>query len=227
MESIVELRFDSKFPDEAIFGIIYSGFQNEYGNSEKLPILQLPETIRSKDPNLIHKPHYRLKNKNYVLQVGPKVFSLANTQEYVGWNLFSKKITETFDILSKLSIINKIFRFGLRYINLIENLNIYKESKLTISLDGQNLNEHELNLTSRIKTGIFMSRLLMVNNAEVSLPNQNKIVKGSVIDIDVVLEKDISFNQLEELLNEAHNQEKELFFSLLKPEYLATLNPQY
>jgi hypothetical protein len=32
---------------------------------------------------------------------------------------------------------------------------------------------------------------------------------------------------MEELINEGHEIEKRLFFSLLKKEFLATLNPEY
>ena len=61
VEVIVELRFEADLPDEAVFGVIYSSFRNETGEIEKLPILQLPEALRSTDPNLIYKPHYRLR----------------------------------------------------------------------------------------------------------------------------------------------------------------------
>ena len=57
----------------------------------------------------------------------------------------------------------------------------------------------------------------------------SKSAIGSVIDIETVLENNIDdfFGQMKELVEEGHVEEKKLFFSLLKPEYLETLNPEY
>jgi len=227
VESIVEIRFDSKIPDEAVFGVLYSGFQDEYKKYDKLPILQLPDAIRSSDPNLRYKAHYRLKNENYVILIGPKVFSFCNIKNYVGWDVFSPKIVSTFDILSKLNAIKKISRFGLRYINVIPSLNIYEKSKLIVSLDEQNLSKNEINLTAKIESGKFKLQLTMANNASVSMVDQKDSIKGSLIDIDVMLEETIAFDSIEKLTNEAHNEEKKLFFSLLSSDYLGSLNPEY
>ena len=227
LEAIVEIRFDCNFPDEAVFGIIYSAFQKEFGDVEKLPILQLPDAIRSVDPNLKNKPHYKLSNENYIVQIGPKVFSIANIKEYVGWKVFSKQIIKTFKSLYELGIITNTYRFGLRYINVFDSLNIYKNSKLVVSLNKQNLSDHEINLTSNMKTGKFISRLLMANQTKVEMKAQGKIVKGSIVDIDVYLEDNIPFDNFEDLLYEAHEEEKKLFFSLLNNDYLASLNPEY
>ena len=58
LEAIVEIRFEPEEPDDAIFGIIYNQFKKSFPEIEKLPILQIPDQFRSKDPNLIYKPHY-------------------------------------------------------------------------------------------------------------------------------------------------------------------------
>jgi len=47
VEAIVEIRFDSNLPGDAIFGVIYNQFKEDYPKFTKLPILQLPEAIRS------------------------------------------------------------------------------------------------------------------------------------------------------------------------------------
>lgn len=53
VEASVEIRFTSEVLPDAIFGIIYQAFKDEFSSKpEKLPILQLPEQIRSMDRNL-------------------------------------------------------------------------------------------------------------------------------------------------------------------------------
>jgi len=146
-----------------VFGVIYSSFRNETGEIEKLPILQLPEALRSTDPNLIYKPHYRLRKGEYTVQIGPKVFSFANIEEYVGWNTFSTEIGNRFEKLFKLGIIKSIGRFGLRYINLFSDMNIYEKSTLKIHLGESNQYGNQINLTMAMPMGGFLSKLVMVN----------------------------------------------------------------
>lgn len=228
VEAIAELRFVTNLPDDAVFGVIYNKFHNEFGKPEKLPVLQLPEAIRSQDPNLIYTPHYKFYKGDYILQVGPKVFSLANVKEYAGWDTFSDKIRETFETLSELEIVVRIERFGLRYINLFADINIYEKSMLQIQLEDKNLSKNDNNLTIVMKTGDFASKLIMVNNAQVKLQiPTDKTTKGSIIDIDVSLERKIQFENINELIEDAHKEEKKLFFSLLNPDFLKTFNPEY
>ena len=52
IEAIFEIRFESSFPGDAIFGIIYNCFKDEYQTVEQLPILQLPAAVRTQDPAL-------------------------------------------------------------------------------------------------------------------------------------------------------------------------------
>ena len=49
VETIVELRFESSLPPDAIFGVIYQKLKSDYPKVDKLPILQIPEEIRFKD----------------------------------------------------------------------------------------------------------------------------------------------------------------------------------
>ena len=93
-EAIVEIRFDSNpdIPADAIWGIIYNSFKEEYSfkSIEKLPILQIPEPVRLNDPALIYKPNYKLSNEKFIFQIGPKVISLASAPNYIGWRIFSE-----------------------------------------------------------------------------------------------------------------------------------------
>jgi uncharacterized protein (TIGR04255 family) len=84
---------------------------------------------------------------------------------------------------------------------------------------------------THFKTVIQMGgcSLLMQVSKDVKLAGQNQV--GSVVDIDSFVagpdfagEFEVSFAKF---LENAHSAEKELFFSLLKGEFLETLNPIY
>lgn len=226
-EAIVELRFESLVPDEAVFGFIYNEFQKEYENVEKLPILQLPEAVRSQDPALVDKPHYKMHKGDYILQIGPRVFAFSRAGDYVGWEVFSKKMFDVLNRLSQLNIVKNIGRLGLRYINVFDGLNILDHSMLKILLDSKSLHENQTHLTMIIPSGNFNSRLVISNHIARSVNSGKKMLTGSVIDIDVALLNKITFGDIEKTIEEAHIEEKKLFFGLLKPDYLETLNPQY
>lgn len=230
LEAIVEIRFDTTVPSEAIFGVVYNEFKKEYPKVEKLPILQIPEHIRMSDPNLIHKPCYKLSNDNMILQVGPKVIAIVNTSEYIGWESFSGILINVFRRLFSIIEIKAMHRAAVRYVNLFEAKDIYDHSNLKITLNGDKFWNNEINMTASIEAGGCTHRLMIINKAGVIVNNEKK--SGSLVDIDTVLNscsidtgKDI--DQFNECIHMAHEEEKKLFFSLLERDFLGSLNPEY
>lgn len=226
IEAILEIRFESDFPRDAIFGLTYNRFKDDYGDVEKLPILQLPSMVIDSDPQLKFNPHFKLKNKNknIILQVGPNVFSLANIREYCGWKDFSIKIEDIYEKINDMKIINKEIRVALRYISVLDDIDIFKQSTLKLSIDGKDIAAKQLNIFAEIPYEKCTCNLRIVNSSELLIEDQLR--KGSIVDVDV--EIDIKkFETFKEAINYAHEKEKFLFFSLLNEEFLKTLNPIY
>lgn len=226
VESLIEVRFESELPGEAIFGIIYNEHKNDFPNLVKLPILQIPEAIRSSDKNLIYAPHYTLRSGNYILQIGPQVFSLANVHEYAGWDTFYGQIKNVFKRIIDLKIIKKTKRLGLRYINVFPEMNIFEKSDLKVFIK-EDLLVNRVNLTIDLPSNEFINTLRMASDA--NLDASGKILMGSVIDIDTSFSgsKPVLFPDMEEIIQNAHDKEKELFFNLLRDDYIESLNPEY
>jgi len=227
-ESIIEIRFDSEIPPDAIFGVVYDSFKEIFPNKPKnLPILQLPSQIRNNDPNLLYKPHYRLSDNTFLFQVGPKSISLINQGEYVGWSVFSPKIKECFQKVKEIQIIKSTKRFGLRYVNFFEELNIYDKINLKLLLNEKSLTSNKIVLRTSLPKEEFICNLRISNDSKMKQDDVEK--PGSIIDIDVYREEDGSsiIEQFDRILEESHNTEKELFFSSLKEEFLQNFNPEY
>lgn len=227
IEAAIEVRFSSAVLPDAIFGIIYQEFKDEFsGKAGKLPILQLPEPIRSIDPGLKYQPYYKLIDSNLIFQIGPRVASLSNIKEYMGWQTFSKKIKGTFLKLEKLKIIKSVERLGIRYINFFKG-DIFNNIDLTIVLNGKPLETLKTTLKAEMQEDNFINVLQIANKAQVKV--QDGTMTGSVIDINTI-SKDVGgifFEEMENLLEKGHNFEKKLFFSLLKKEFLNTLDPEF
>lgn len=226
IEAIVEIRFESNVPPDAVFGVIYNEFKEEYTKVEKLPILQLPEVLRTKDPNLQYQPYYKLIHENYLLQIGPNVLSIVNVNDYVGWSTFSSKINDTFLKVDKIGFISKANRLGIRYINFFE-IDIYENINLKLFLSGNPFVSEQITFRSTFRTGNFLTNLQILNNGNIKVKNVQK--SGSIIDIDTYIQdgKNNIFDNLVELLEEGHIEEKKLFFKLLKDNFLKKFNPEY
>ncbi len=226
-EAIFEIRFESSLPDDAIFGVIYNGFKDDYQEFSKLPILQLPEIIRTKDAALFHKPHYKLQKGNFLIQIGPKVLSLVNLKEYSGWAALAPKISEVFAKLSVTEAVKSVTRIGLRYINVFEGLDIYKNTSLRLFLREKDLGAHQTDLTFEFVKENCSIRVRIANAAMIEV--QGAVTQGSVIDIDVVYNKTCEefFKNISKLASILHDEEKWMFFNLLDDAFLETLNPDY
>jgi uncharacterized protein (TIGR04255 family) len=227
IEAVVDFRFESPLPSDAIFGIIYKCFQGEFEKKiEKLPILQLPEQVRVQDPNLRFQPWYRLKDKDFLMQIGPQVVSFINLNEYVGWNTFFGRIRSSLNKIQQLDLVEKILRLGLRYINFFD-FDIYKRINLELLMANAPLAAKQMTFRATLETGSYLTNLNIVNNAVTRRNGQQK--NGSLLDIDTYIEKDSLnvFADPDGLIGGAHNEEKMLFFKLLKEDLLAELNPIY
>jgi uncharacterized protein (TIGR04255 family) len=227
-ECIIEIRFQAKVEAEAVFGIIYNVFRNDFNKVEKLPILQLPEAVRSVDPNLMFQPVYRLSAGRWILQIGARVLSLSCVGEYLGWTVISEKANWAFGKLQSLDFLSHISRFGIRYINFFEDLDIFENITLRVSKDGQPLQSRGAVLRFELFEREFLEILHIAKPAEAP-GKSGKITSGSVIDIDIVKEPTnrIAFDEIPSVLETSHVVEKTIFFGLLEPTFLQTLNPIY
>ena len=227
-EAIVEVRFDSPFPPDAIYGVVYNEFKEDFPSAKNLPILQIPEPIRSQDPALLYKPYYKLTNSGFVFNIGPKLCGLISQKEYAGWTLFSKKIKDCFERIFDLEIIEKVTRIGIRYINFFENRDILEKVNLKLIMNSKPFKSDETILRTVIKADKFICNLQISNKAK--LKQNNDMHTGSIIDIDVITDDISQENPKTEiitLIEEGHHKEKELFFTLLDKEFIKTLNPEY
>lgn len=229
IESVVEIRFESDIPPEVIIGILYKSFLPKFTKVDRLPILQLPEALRLSDPNLMFQPYYRLATTNFAVQFGAKVITVNNFGTYAGWNVYYTNLVETITEVVKSGIIKNVLRCGMRYINFFDIVDIYKNITLEVKINNAVLDSKQLLTRAELSRGKFLGILQVATNADIKPGTGKKATKGSVIDIDMVYNKSENIANVDfpSLLSESHEEEKKLFFGLLKPDFLKTLNPEY
>jgi uncharacterized protein (TIGR04255 family) len=148
---------------------------------------------------------------------------LISLAPYAGWNEFYKRLDGLVKKVKKLNIIKSFSRIGIRYINRFD-VNVFDIVNLNIELPSHQLNNCETFVRSEIPTGDFKSTLQISNS--VVLLQKDQTIKYSVIDIDTFVEN--PQGDINVLINKGHLEEKKLFFTLLKPDFIKSkLNPEY
>ena len=236
VSAVIEIKFTPLVPNEAVFGIMYPLLSKEYKKLNKLPILQVPNDIRDRDPNLIFAPHYEFFDEDEILKVlvGPRVIAIAfnktESNEYPGWTeCIEGKIFNIYEKVFSGKIISKIDRFAIRYTDFFKS-NIFENTNYEVSSGNKNnlgLNE-KVQIARNFKEDDFIHNIVISNNSEF-IPNSKKET-GSIIDIDTYIEN-ISENfesNYKDLLTKCHILNKNQFFNILKKEYVDTeLNAKY
>ena len=227
IDAVVEFRFESEIPPDAILGMLFSVVRNEFSNFTKLPIAEIPEEIRRNDPQLKFAPCYQSISNGYRLNVGPSVISLGKIGEYVGWKEhFYPFLRKLINKLEESGIVKNFTRIGIRYIDFFAT-DIFEKITLSIKLKDKPLVAKQTTISTIFEQDELITRVNIQNNTVVTR-DKNKTT-GSVIDTDTFFEpkQSISFAEVIELVDKQHEVSLNVFFDLLKPTFLETLNPEY
>jgi uncharacterized protein (TIGR04255 family) len=224
MEATVELKFSSNLPKGAVFGVLYNYLKETFGKVEQLPTAMLPPEVMESDPNLKYRAHYKLTDGVFNAQIGHNVIAFHSPVEYVGWQNFSGNLISFFNKVKESGVVSNPESLLLRYLNFFE-VNIYEHIRFRIELMNQEHISNNLVMRTEIKDGDFIKVLQLANNVTVTGNFGQKT--GSLIDITCVYNGQDTLQSFTTIIDEAHKMEKELFFGLLKPEFLATLKPEY
>lgn len=233
IESVVEIKFNSSLPDEVVFGVFYSLLKDDgYDKIEELHTAKIPKEIMEHEPSLKFAPHYVLKSdeKPLSLLIGPKVLVFKyqkyqdSTMEYPGWHKYI--YGEIIRILSKLTQVNhitEVIRVGLRAIDFIED-DIFNNLKISINMTGRALEGLDKSFRFNIKEEDFENTIAISNSSVLVIKGNTH--KGSTIDIDTSIENKVDNDiqsYLSEVIKNGHEMNKNIFFSLLKDEYIEEL----
>jgi len=229
-EAIFEIRFTSVFPPDAVFGIFFQNISKVFADADiiKLPILQLPEAVRLADPNLTYQAHHRFKKENYLISLGPRVLTFSIQKPYSGWDKWNPFIQKVLKQLTDNKVFKSVERTGLRYVNVFD-LEMFSIANIKINLNDKYLDSQSTTLRTEIQDEEYLKIVQISNNVNINQNNDNLI--GSILDIDIInkikLDNDGFDNKMDRILDKSHNLEKELFFNILKDDFIISLNPKY
>jgi uncharacterized protein (TIGR04255 family) len=224
-EAVAEVRFESNVPADAVFGIVYQALKKDFPKVEELPIVAFPTRIRNADKDLAFQPHYRLLNETSVVLSGPKTIAVGMRGEYPGWPALSGRIKDTLRQFNEAGILKRTVRLGLRYISFFP-FDVFPNLLLRITVNDKSWDGDETLFKTILGRGGCRC-LLQIGKGLALVDKPGEI--GSIIDIDSFTTEAVGdfLGVLDSFLESAHHSEKEMFFTVLKPEFLKTLNPVY
>jgi len=230
VEAVVDVRFESLVPEDAIFGVVYQALRNNFPNASALPMASVLPEMRRADPLLALQPLHKLegeKDENLTVLIGSQGITVGVRGAYPGWTGVAERFKTTFASVASTGIVGRPLRFGLRYINFFAE-DIFPNLTLSVKIDDVSVTG-EGTFFKTVLPG-KKCRLLLQVGKDLSLTSEQGKT-GSVVDIDsFVSEPDVSTgfdSAIASFLEDAHLAEKHLFFSLLKPAFLSSLNPKF
>ncbi len=238
VEAIVEIRFKSSLPEDAVFGVLYAALKQEYPLHKQLPIMQLPSELRLKDANLMYQAQYQLAGESPLLiGVGPKTLSISYAKHnegsnviYPGWTTYmsteaSRIIQLMFDVLPDV----KVERLGIRYQDFFEDVNIVDGIEPKFTFIGREL--ASLMIKTAIQEDEMMHSITISNSANINIRTKSAIhiKSGSIVDIDTVISdfKEVDMHDIKKLLTQVHDANKNLFYEILEKKFVDTLGAHY
>jgi len=227
VEAILEMRFVTSESWRTLPGLLFAHIRDRYPEQKDLPLAQLPEEIRRREPAFTYQPLVQFLSHDFLIQFGPRVVGLVTkANQYPGWAALEQEMIWLLTQLQKIGFISEGERLGVRYINFFD-FDIFGNLLLGVITSGQRLAGAELSIATVLARPPLTARLQVVNSA--ILGSGDGVRRGSVLDVDVWL-RSLDFDLFQNGLakfGEAHRFEKQIFFGLLKPEFLTTLNPIY
>jgi len=233
LEAVWEVRFSGTKPSVAdlLPGMLFKALTGRYGNIVRLPAADIPPPVVEHDPNLRYVPKIRLENGNQAIQIGEHVVSLNCRRPYSGWDKFSTDIRDLAKVIQDTGLIGTLERFSLKYIDLIELDEPFGLGclNLDLRLGGHEISTKPVQLRTEIKESDLIHIVQIVSPAEVGLPGDEKRLKGVLLDIDTIkpFGENESWSDLDSRLDDVHLSCKKTFFSLMKPETVNKLEPEY
>ncbi len=235
-EMIVEIRFDSVLPPDAVFGMAYPKLHEYFKLADALPILNVPADMRNADPSLIQQPHYQFSGGELplVLLIGPKVvtikyerFSTTGEVSYPGWRKSIKGfIEDNLKELLKLIQVTKIDRLGIRYVDFFEDIELFSNITPTFHFPDRKLKS--ANVKCVIEEEGMSHSVNLSNSATFYNITTGKQKEGSIIDIDTSM-TNVDLNEFLEssgkILTGMHDLNKDLFYEVMEEDLVNKYNP--
>lgn len=234
-DAIVNIQFVSGVPADTVVGYFHSicreYLKDSHNFFNQFNIATAGLTIEA------NSSFFVTKNERLRIDISPQniTFNLLSGYNNLfngkdGWSGYFSLVQEIVRPLFEQGIIKQVQRIGVRYISQFENVSIYDCTNLKVDL-GIEAMPRRGQLRVEFEKENFWSIITLLNNYPITVSSNLGNSFFSLIDIDVIKNfsstQFLSFEDLVKDLDKAHDIEKKIFFSILNPVFLQSLNPIY
>lgn len=236
VDALAEIRFSTAVESGAsklLLGILFAKLREKYAVLEELPAAQLGPQLKSINANLKYVPEFKLTGEQGTILIGDSAVALSLPTPYPGWTKFKPLIMEIWECIKTSNLIKTIERISVRYVNLIEAPPSQDHIGLTdvdFRIGHRVVKAETAQLRAEFKKGNQIGVVQLITQATATPTGGNQAPKqGLVIDIDSIYQGpfDNFWGQSSDVLEAAHNYEKELFFEVLTEDTIQKYDPQY
>lgn len=224
VEAICQIHFISDDLPEVVIGRATDYWGKSGYVAERLPIADIPASIRQSDPNLRFQPTIQLRQKQgpNLIRISEQAisFHVVGEKQYPGWPQYSAQLQSVVESLFSNMTNFTVNRVGLRYINaIVQNrhfINDIHDLDFEVCIGGKKL-VCPLNLNFNVQEGeehIVTTRLAHSSFVQGTLPAKT----SAVIDVEVSTTNEfLSKNAANVMMwiEKAHGFEKVAFFALI------------
>lgn len=202
---------------------------DEFEEIVKLPLAQIPEHVRRNDPNLKHQAMYEIRSKTntqYKILLGENTIgmTLNKSGDYTSWtHSFYPEVQKIFATIIESGKIQSIDRMGLRYIDFIEDDNIFQEGKISVHINHNDAHDKKMFLRVEGEDNGVSYVKNVSNNTQYTTFEK----LGSVIDIvtaidgkDLMVNDDFDMSVFFEEINSLHTVHTNKFKEVIRDEYI-------
>lgn len=223
-DTIIEIRYKADLPFEYRLGLSYKVL-TDLNLRTAIPFKTHPVEIDPANFLVFDVPKNLFENEVLRLSITEDRLIFNSNGNYKGWNTYFGFIQKIFHALFEHNLISNVTWIGLRYVSEFEQIQIFEQLTWNFKYEWKGGKSKNTIFKTEWQEGTDRIIINLVNNA------QREDFFYSLMDIDVNhalnVSENISESKVMDCLNRLHLREKEVFFGLMKPEFLSLLNPEY
>ncbi|MCF0071810.1 TIGR04255 family protein [Dyadobacter sp. CY261] len=222
-DAIIQLRFEKVGEVEQVSATFAEQMGTDFQE------IEVPEAAEISAGNKEFIKVYIHKEGKYRLVLTDKAISFNIVNGYVGWYQYSAFIKKTIRCLLDEGHYSELSTLGVRYISIFDETPIFNNITPVISFSPLSQEAKNAQFTIELDRSPHKVVVTLLNSITRQIDGSNNVM-FSVVDIDTSSPFRSSLFSVDAVmlkLNECHNEQKEVFFSLLKEDFIKSLNPVY
>lgn len=236
IEATCELRVKARVPLHTVLPgyLIAKLDDDDVGDPEQLPAMQIPHLVRAHEPNLANAHLMRLEWRGHHVNFGDAGIALTSRHPYPGWIEFKRDVIFLFDTILTSDFVEGIERYSAKYTNLFDGQGGVRPSDAfdwSLSVGEFHVSDENCQLRVEIGSEEFLTVVMIATSAMI---NHVKLGQraGAIVDVDVLCRhatNDVATfkSELAWRLDAVKQHNKTTFFNVLKDGTIAALKPSY